>query len=651
MAMNAEQLNIILAARDKEFTKAMDRSERRVASFARKSGKNLSKTSASFDALGVAAKRLGPAIAAAFSVQAIRGAIDAAAEIGKLSRLAGVSSDEFQILAATSTQFGIGQEKLADILKDVNDKFGDFTETGAGPLKDFFEFIAPQVGLTAAAFADLSSDQKLGAYVSALEKANVTQSEMTFYMEAIASDSTALVGAFEKNSAAIDEMREKAKSLGIVLDKSLIENAQQAKGDLDLMSRVISANLSSALISLAPLLVSTAEGIAAISTAIKNFGFQGGSAGGMPLLDADGLRDLADQYKGLEQELARVGVAQSNLASNTEKFGAESVAAQTYATELKNAEEALAQAIEVRQRQQAAEAAITTSVANIQSEIAANTELAKVQAMTAEAAERHRIAEQRGAYEKGLLNNAAIQQGIDLNDLSEETILLVNDLGAKWEGAAMSASKILNPVKAAKKATKEVAETADQMVQSLIDASPVFTRMGVNVQELSSIGDSVTRSLETAFMNMSGSVEDNVKAMASSVIKELYRILVVQRLVSGITGALGLSAPTTSLRPVMRPTGAASGRSVTAGQQYMTGEHGRELFVPKVNGRVLSAAQTNNATSGPRGEGVTVIQNNTFGSGVTRAEVSSLLPRMVEATKQAVLDEKLRGGSYGRGFG
>ena len=142
--------------------------------------------------------------------------------------------------------------------------------------------------------------------------------------------------------------------------------------------------------------------------------------------------------------------------------------------------------------------------------------------------------------------------------------------------------------------------------------------------------------------------KDAFKSMASSVIKELFRILVVQRLVSGITGAFGFSAPTTSLRPVMRPM--ASGGPVTAGQQYMTGEHGRELFVPKVNGRVLSAAQTNNATSATSGESVTVIQNNTFGSGVTRAEVSSLLPRMVEATKQAVLDEKLRGGSYGRGF-
>ena len=644
MAMNAEQLNIILAARDKEFTKAMDRSERRVASFARKSQKNLSATSASFAALGRAVGPLVAALSARALVGALQNVVTTLDDIGKTADRIGVTTDQLQELRAVAESAGVEQSVLDNSIEKLGKNLAE-ASIGIGTAKVALE----QLNLSADNLIGLGLDGAMDKIADAVNKVESPMERTALATQLFGRSGAPLLNLLREGSEGMAQMRQQARDLGIVINEALVREAEEAQTQLDLMSRVINANLSSALISLAPLLVSTAQGIAAISTAIKNFGFQGASAGGMPLLDADGLRDLADQYKGLEQELARVGVAQSNLAANTEKFGAESVAAQTYATELKSAEEALAQAVEKRQRQQAAETAFTTSVANIQSEIAANTELAKVQTMTAEAAERYRIAEQRGAYEKNLLNNAAIQQGIDLNDLSEETILLVNDLGAKWEGAAMSASKILNPVKAAKKATKEVAETADQMVQSLIDASPVFTRMGVNVQELSSIGDSVTRSLETAFMNMSGSVEDNVKAMASSVIKELFRILVVQRLVSGITGALGLSAPTTSLRPVMRPM--ASGGPVTAGQQYMTGEHGRELFVPKVNGRVLSAAQTNNATSGPSGESVTVIQNNTFGSGVTRAEVSSLLPRMVEATKQAVLDEKLRGGSYGRGFG
>jgi len=110
---------------------------------------------------------LGPALLAAFSVQAFKGAVDSAIQIDNLSTLAGVSVERFQVLSMATSQFGIEQEKLADILKDVNDKFGDFTQTGAGPLADFFENIAPKVGLTASAFADLSSENKLGAYISA----------------------------------------------------------------------------------------------------------------------------------------------------------------------------------------------------------------------------------------------------------------------------------------------------------------------------------------------------------------------------------------------------------------------------------------------------------------------------------------------------
>jgi len=48
------------------------------------------------------------------------------------------------------------------------------------------------------------------------------------------------------------------------------------------------------------------------------------------------------------------------------------------------------------------------------------------------------------------------------------------------------------------------------------------------------------------------------------------------------------------------------------------------------------------------GGGVTVIQNNTFGNGVSRAEINAMMPKIVEVTKAAVMDAKRRGGSYGR---
>ncbi|MEN1443859.1 phage tail tape measure protein, partial [Pseudomonas aeruginosa] len=100
---------------------------------------------------------------------------------------------EFQKYALAAETMGVEQDKLADIFKDVNDKAGDFLNTGGGALKDFFDNVAPKVGVTADEFRKLSGPQALGLYVSSLEKAGASQQDMTFYLEAIASDATALL--------------------------------------------------------------------------------------------------------------------------------------------------------------------------------------------------------------------------------------------------------------------------------------------------------------------------------------------------------------------------------------------------------------------------------------------------------------------------
>ena len=660
MAISAEKLNIILAARDKEFTKAMERSQRRVEMFAKKSQGGLSKTSKSFDDLAGVARKLAPALAAAFSVKAFDNALKGAVEIDNLSKIAGVASDRFQVLALTSSQFGISQEKLSDILKDVNDKFGDYMQTGAGPLADFFENIAPKVGLTASAFESLSSDAKLGAYVNALQEANVSQADMTFYMEAIASDSTALVRAFENNSAAIKEMEQKAAQLGLVIDRETIEKSKEAKQELDLMAKVMDVQVTQALLAIAPLAVQAAGAIATITSEVSSFLTMGqrlAALSQVELLDADGLRDLANEYSGLGKELSKVGQAQAAYNENVRRYGANSDQALTFARDLAKAESELANAIAKKQAQAAAEESATSGVNNLRSEVEVLKEKARLQSMTAQAAERERIESQRLAYENSILNDLYASG----KDVTVEQYDAVFELGKAWEEAAINASKILNPIEKAKAATKaakeetlSAAEQYDLLMKKMIDASPALQSLGFDAEKLGSVMQTVEGSMESAFMSMidgTASAKDAFKSMAAQIIKELYRVLVVQQIVGAITGAItgGSSlAPSTSLRPQLRP--AASGRPVSAGDAYMTGEHGRELFVPKVDGRILSAAQTNNMQRGGGDGGVTVIQNNNFQSGVTRGEVSALLPKMVEASKAAVLDAKRQGGSYGKAF-
>ena len=181
------------------------------------------------------------------------------AELSRQAQLAGLSAQELKVLSLAARQVGVEQDKMSDILKDVNDKVGDFLSTGAGPMKDFFENIAPLVGVTVEQFKGLNSADALQLYVSSLEKANVSQAEMTFYMEAIANDATALVPIFKNNGAAIAEMTARAAELGLVLDQNTIEAAKSARGEFSIVADVLKTKLSVAFADLLPAVARLAE--------------------------------------------------------------------------------------------------------------------------------------------------------------------------------------------------------------------------------------------------------------------------------------------------------------------------------------------------------------------------------------------------------
>ncbi|MCG3267601.1 hypothetical protein [Yoonia sp. I 8.24] len=150
-----------------------------------------------------------------------------AREVDNFARVANTTPEVFQRWAAGARTVGIEQDKLSDILKDMNDRIGDFASTGAGPMADFFENVAPKVGVTAASFRNLSGAQGLQLFVSSLEKANLTQAEMTFYMEAMASDSTLLLPLLRDNASEMDRFGDSASSLGAILDQDAIASLRK----------------------------------------------------------------------------------------------------------------------------------------------------------------------------------------------------------------------------------------------------------------------------------------------------------------------------------------------------------------------------------------------------------------------------------------
>jgi len=166
------------------------------------------------------------------------------------------------------------------------------------------------------------------------------------------------------------------------------------------------------------------------------------------------------------------------------------------------------------------------------------------------------------------------------------------------------------------------------------------------------LADSIANSFGDAFMSVidgTKSAKDAFRSMAADIIKELYRVLVVQRMVNAISGALGPGGSAGGfLSSLFRRE---SGGSMMAGRPYLVGERGPELVIPGRSGTVKNADLTNKAMGG--GDTFVVNQTINVSTGVqqtVRNEIKQLMPQIAESAKSAVVDAKRRGGSYGRSF-
>lgn len=598
MAFNAEQINIILAAQTKDLRAELAKAEKRMKYFEDKAKGNLANTSKSFDMIGAAARRAAPLIVGAFSIQALQQASNLSRELVNLSNLTGVGIERFQEMAFASGQVNISQEKLADILKDVNDKVGDFMQTGAGPMADFFENIAPKVGITADAFRDLNSADALQLYVDSLQKAGVSQQEMTFYMEALASDASMLTPLLADNGAEMANLAEKARSLGIVLDEDLVRQTAQ----MDKVWSTVMNSMSRNFTAFAMHVINGFDNIFGITTY------------GQFNIAARSMRELTMEADGLNAALTEAGKSGSFVVD--EFSGTTGVGVTTAAA----ARERLSQ--------------IENERAVVQAE------MDELQILL------NKLEEARTGVSTSPSIGTAGGGGSSTDELEKirnafEQLMNGLDDAAKANNTFAAAQETVNAALSAGIITADEAAFAMELITKRLQEAT-----GEAI-DLSSVADTMKSAMENAFMGIvdgTMTARDAFRAMATDIIKELYRVLVVQQLVgsfeSGGGGILGALAPM---------FGRASGGPVQAGQPYMTGESGRELFVPKTDGRILSPAQTMSIGQGG-GESITVIQNNTFGNGVNRAEINAMLPKLVEASKAAVLDAKRRGGSYGGAF-
>lgn len=224
--------------------------------------KQLSQMGGEFRQGATEAAKWGAALVAAGAAAGaaiVNNSIQAAKELDNLSKVANTSRETFQAWAVGAKTVGIEQDRLADILKDVNDRVGDFLTTGGGPMADFFEQIAPKVGVTAEQFRNLSGPDALQLYVDSLQQANLSQQEMTFFMEAMASDATALIPLLRDGGAAMAEQAREAERLGLILSDIESEQILEASRAMTKAAEVAGSFADQLTAELAPIISATSR--------------------------------------------------------------------------------------------------------------------------------------------------------------------------------------------------------------------------------------------------------------------------------------------------------------------------------------------------------------------------------------------------------
>ena len=191
-------------------------------------------SSTALEKFGNVAKYASGALVAAF-VASAKSALDYGKELSTLADLSNTTVEEFQKLTFGANTVGIENQKLADIFKDVGDKIGDFAQTGGGPLLDFFENIGPAVGVTIEDFQRLSGPEALQLYYDSLSKVNLSQADMTFYMEAIASDATALNPLLEDGGKKWEKYADEMERAGLIMSEEMIEELKRAQLEIDML--------------------------------------------------------------------------------------------------------------------------------------------------------------------------------------------------------------------------------------------------------------------------------------------------------------------------------------------------------------------------------------------------------------------------------
>ncbi|MDJ0792443.1 MAG: phage tail tape measure protein [Acidimicrobiia bacterium] len=610
--------------------------------------------------------------------------IQTADALGKTADRLGLTVEAFQEYQFAAEQSGINSRTFETAIQRLGRRFAE-ADKGVGAAKDAFE----ELGIsTRDANGNLKTiDDLLPELADAFSQVNTQLERNRLAFKLFDSEGVAFVNLLREGSQGLNELREQARESGIVIREDLVRGAEEANDKLNLLSRIVSTQVTQAVLEATPAVLALTEAFTSLSVeALKGLNATGQGLGILAAslvesdrtvaeyrqtridnLNADILR-LEKEKRAFEAGLTRdpginldeeirkrVQLRDAIKANNEELF--RSARQQREINDLifqsQNVPRVQAPALggEDLPRRSSGSSA-RNRVSESQRYIESLQRESDTLGLTSTQLVEYEL-RQRGATEAQIARGVALRESIDAFEaiqeiekenarIFEESEKAVERANEEWKRFGEQLTETVNPAERLERELNKIDEalrrgviSADTWGEATFNAIERFEDATADTADKL---DKTAKLSEKLGFTFASAFEDaiiegeNLGDVLKALEKDIIRIVTNQLITRPLADALGdfLKSSTTGGGDFFSSIFArAAGGPVVRDQAYLVGERGPELFMPQTSGQILSNADTRQAMA----RTVTV---NVYGA-KDPDEFRRSMPQVQRAARRAIL--------------
>ncbi len=192
--------------------------------------------------------------------------LDTADNLAKTADRIGFTTDALQELRFAASQTGVATLKLDTSLERFTKRIGE-ASAGMGAAASTYKRLG--ISVTEADGSLRTSESVLNEVANALQGMESQAEKAAVTAALFGREGVALSLLLNTGAKGIKEYRDQAKALGLVIDEELLRNSEKAVDQIDILTRIIKAQLITAFIQLAPSVINFTQGIVSSIPAMK----------------------------------------------------------------------------------------------------------------------------------------------------------------------------------------------------------------------------------------------------------------------------------------------------------------------------------------------------------------------------------------------